>query len=229
MEAEGRAVRRSRKASSRSSAGVRCSPACQVGTGLGDEVGRALSGGEALRARPGRVWGQRKAVCPQARHCLHWTHFFWVWPCWPHAEQWPGLWAGAIMIGGSPGRPCLVPLRAKMASAVAWSVTLTKAMEGLLADRLRVIAVMHAATMPKLRRKSPTLTGVQKSGMPVTARRISKSVTRAEALLVPQSWGSSAGDQDSDSLRPLALGAAVRPTVDQAPPAAVGGAAPGGA
>jgi hypothetical protein len=60
-------------------------------------------------------------------------------------------------------------------------------MAGLLAGRLSVMAVMQAAMMPRLRKKLPTLTGDQKSGMPVMARRISKSVTRAEARQVSHS------------------------------------------
>ena len=55
-----------------------------------------------------------------------------------------------------------------------------------MAGRLTVIEVMQAAKKPRPNRKSPTLTGVQKSGMPVTARRISKSVTSAVERLVPQ-------------------------------------------
>ena len=105
-----------------------------------------------------------------------------------------------------------------MASAVVWSGTFTKAIGGRLAGRLTVIEVMQAAKKPRPNRKSPTLTGVQKSGMPVTARRISKSVTSAVERLVPQRWGSSTGDHVSSVVR---LGA--RPTVVQAPPPEVEG------
>jgi len=60
------------------------------------------------------------------------------------------------MMGGSPLLACLVPLKVIMASAVAWSVTLTNAMGGLFAGRLTVTAVMQAARKPRAQRKSPT-------------------------------------------------------------------------
>ena len=138
---------------------------------------------------------------PHSRQALHCTHFFFVCPGWLQAEHTPGLWAGAIMMGGCPGPPCFVPLKAKMASAAFWCRTLTKATEGLEAERLTVMAVMQATTMPRPRRKSPTLSGVHQSGMPVTARRISRSVMSAEAWVWPHCSGSSSGSHSSCVVR----------------------------